>query len=503
MGWGEDFRAALLAPHLRPRHIVKQAPPALGGFHGVGDFWQISSHDEGPYYARCIARHGHSYSAGTLRPGEWQTTISEARIALTGASGSMPDARGQLVQWCIGFPGMSVDDYAPILTGQVQGYHRDQSGTWFVTIRSVLTSLVCRPTAEPTELALFHEMDNLSHETEIDIPYDGSAATISVLDSSTALRETGGDYLLEVQGDSGDPYLVEASGSTSGPDTFTGVSSAILGTSASAAAAGNSVRPLAYIEDHPVDVVRKILLSTGSGDNHPTYDTLPASWSVGLPDAAVDHEECNLTISNDDTTAANKWFVYSQSFQTDGFGWLQSVLAPAGYFMTDHQGQIAVRMGRDPATSGELIPLANVITTRDIVTIDNYGAWDPDQPVEYARIKLRDTVSVTDTDGPMVTLPGSFKTVTELPFIFTAASDWRAAIAARIAGWALRVGEALDLTLVGWRFAHLSPGDAVIVECPLPTRVAAATPWLVTASEPDWFGATCRVRLVRIPESEE
>lgn len=498
MGWSEAFVEELAKSQLRPRWLVRSLQST--GFAGLGGILMISSHAE-TYYSQVIAASGHQFSAGAVRPGSWDVQPSEMRIALTG--GPFPDTRGQLVQVLLGFPGWSIADYQPVLTGQVQGYSRANDGTWYLTIRSVLGSLVCRQTQTTGQSDLFGELDDASHDTVVGATaYTPGDAFITV-GSTAGNKETGGSYLLEVTPDSGDPFLITASGTGVVPTRFTGLGpSGVCGTTFAAASTGNKVRVVGFINDHPVNVARKVILSTG-GATSSIWDTLPDRWGVGLPEDVVDLEECDLTIALDSTTSALKWAVYTGEPVKDGLGWLQSWLAPAGYFLSDHHGQLAVRMGLSPTDKlYEIEPL----TDADIVSIDRYDAWDPSQPLEWARYRLKTPDGgATNTDGLIETIPADYKQIVDLAFVNSSETTWRSAIGARLSPWSTRIAEVIEVRAVGWRLAAVGPGSHVtLTTWKLPMRLTEGTEWLVLSSEPDWFGApSVRLTLARVSASEE
>lgn len=496
VSWSDAFRDWLVQSRRKPRYTIENV---LGqGFDPIGGSLLLSSHDEGKYYNQVIAAHGHRFSAGAVQPGEWSVTVAEASIALTG--GPFPDAKGQLVQVKVGTFGWATNEYQPILTGRVQGYTRSGDGTWFIVVRSVLASLVARNTQTSGEQSLFYALDDLINDTTVATAYTAGDANVKVVQTLSGESETGGSYLLEITPDTGEPFLATSTGKFVGPIRYGGLSAGLLGTTDASASIGNAVRPLAMIEGHPIDIVRKLVVSTGGLTSLP-YDTLPASWSIGLPDDVFDHSEADAVKSLGAATSSYEWMVYSADPVDDGLSWISGWLAPAGYFLCDHHGQVTVRMATDPSQLAVEVEFAYIVD-RDIVSIDTYDAWDPGQVAEYGRHRLVTHDGAINADGAIESLPARWRKILELPFIDTNTSTWRTEISDRVSGWYTRAGERVEVTLAGWKFAHLGPGSSVAMDTTkLPQRIPYGV-WMVLSCDPDWFGATTRLVMARIFEEE-
>lgn len=499
MTWRSDTLDVLASSAPALRYVVRSTDNTPAGTSVSVSLLLLSSHDEGPYYQRVIARTGHRISGGELRPVDWTCSIGEATIMLTGGydpRGSV--VRGMLVSVLVGWRGLSVNEFENVFTGRIAGVFRTATGEWGLVIRSILSSLYSRSTLVDGQTNLFY--DNVGTEGLTTVDYTAGAGTLTVASTTNAERETGGKYLVELTPDSGEPFLITCTSKTA--TDFTIFNAGILNTTDANAAAGATWRPLAYVNDHPVNVARKVMLSGGTLGS--VYDTLPDSWGCALNDDNVDNEDIDLTISQNPTTSALLWAVWSDAPQADGLSWFSSFLAPAGYFVTERQGKITIRMGVEPA-DGCLD--TQVVGPRDIVSIDRYDLWDPMQAVEYGSFRgIAGATSVENGGGAITSLPSVQRYDALLPFINTSQSTWINAINGRIGVWRTRIGEVIELTCLGWRLAGLAPGSSLLLTLPgglVPHTEYVDSYWFVVLVEPDWFGATTRIKAIKLSENSD
>lgn len=502
MSWNELFIDQLARFGTKePRYLVETILVATE-LNLMGGVIRLSSHYESVAAVQCIARTGHSFSPAALQPGEWSSTYGELRIALTGGFDvrNLPSGmavRGQPVQFKVGFRGWSIADYAPVFSGHVQGIGRS-GDQWYISIKSGMAALVNRFTATTGHTALFYDHPNTP--TVLSADYTAGNATINVGSNTYPEKETGAKkYVIQITPTSGSPFWVTATGKGTG--TFTGCSAAgILGTTAVDAVSGDLVTPFYHVEDHPVNIARKVIASTGAGTNG-DYDTLPASWGIGLVDSFLDHDDMDTSVEligpNVGTTY---WNVIGNEAEESGLDWMQSWLNSAGMFITDRQGQITVRGGLNAVNWHYDL---EVVTDADIVDIEEYETWDLSQNVEYDSMDFKFPGGSAGFGEDLTSRPIVGGRTRSLDFIDQNTANWPGEINDRIGPWDMRLAETVTLKLGGWRFAKLAPGSHIVISSKFFTTRSGMInqSFLVKSVEPDWFGSSTRIVAAHIPEN--
>jgi hypothetical protein len=254
-----------------------------------------------------------------------------------------------------------------------------------------------------------------------------------------------------------------------------------------------------------VDVAKKIITSTGLGTNG-DWDTLPASWGIGLPWSVLNFDDMDTTknaIAAGTTGVTGNWRVYASDPQDDALGWLQStVLNPAGLFLTEAEGQLTVRCGTN--SNGQQTDV-QWISDAEIVSISDYQEWDPQATVEYSRLLVNAPGLLSSSVEYLASLPASFQRSVTLPFLDANETLWVANVQDRTVGWSCRIPEAITLVVLGHGRANLAPGSGLGITS---KRLESRSPypddlWMVTSVEPDWWGATTAIRASRIPHAED
>lgn len=500
MSWRRTFIEALNGNRLEPRYLIRTIPSAFG--------WadlDMSSHNQFRGAPGWMVPGGTRLATGQIHINDWRQSMSQLSVGfhwprqdVRPLVGSAP--RGTILQILMGFRGWAESDYEPIYTGTLQAIQRTGVSEWTMQLRSILSALQSRMTRTRTDVALFFDAP---WTDEVATPgYVSGGTTINVVTTSGAPREAGSSWLVRVTPDAGDPFLKEATATTA--TTFTVGSAAILGTTDGNASIGNLVEVLPLVKDHPVDAVRKIVCSTGAGTNG-TYDTLPESWGLAVPDEVWDHNDTSATAAViDPSSGTDHWHVYATEPQTDALGWLQSILEPAGLIFAERHGRLSLRA----VTTPDEIPYGmSTVTDGDLVSVDAYDWWDQATPYEIGA-NTWETVNGfwSNETGSLDSKPAVEQVIHRLDYIHDNMSLWRSRAAARLGPWGTHLPEIVEATVRGWRWARLAPGDFVKLRSRYWKSRTGLTdqPLMVLHVAPDWFGAPIvRLRLATIPSFAE
>ena len=508
MGWTFDFIEAISSGTITPIYVIESV--AIDGFRPLSGSLSVASVTSRvlPGATPGLSPDSSRVSYGTLTVGDWSSTYSEWEIGLYAGVDVRPfTTRGQAVVLRIGIPGWSLDRFQDVAVGQVQAIDR-RGDQWVIRVRSLIAGLVARYTETGGEVELFHTLA----ETTLSGAYAVADPTLSLTSSTGAERDTGGSWLVEVTPDTGDPFFLTASGLAA--PNLTGISAAgVIGTTAAAASSGNTVRICAYVQDHPLEVVRKVITSTGAGTNG-SFDTLPDSWGLGVPDWLIDDQDCRDMVTAQcapSGVATPVWDVYAVEAQPDAIAWISTILAPMGGFLAERQGRITIRVA-STATSQPGIANLWRVDDSEIVSIDVYETWAGNQTIEYNSVRLRDAHQGTTTlTEDVETRPAQNRQVLDLPYVSSASgaerTAWREHIRDRVGAYYTRICETIEITTGGWRLAQACAGDHIaITSAHIRGRfggdldVGAGCEALIVSVEPDWFGSTVRLRCVILPQ---
>lgn len=491
--WKGRFKSALANGRTDPRFLLETVP--VPGYL-PGASLHVASHSGYSGYPQAITRVGSSLTSGSLHIGDWSCTSGELSIGVRlGVDVKQKVPRGTLIRLMMGFGGFEQGYFEPVFLGQVQDVRRSGPGQWAIQARSMLAALTSRFTTTVDEVGLFYELA----ETELAEAYSVGEADIDLVSVAGLEKLTGGNYLIRITPDSGEPFFLEATGIST--NTVTGCTpTAQLGTTAAAASSGNKVVLCAFLERNPIAAALTILTSTGTGNNGP-HDLGPASWGLGLPWEHVDIGDCNITQDIVLPSGGSNWDIYSFEAQDNPAAWLQSVLQPAGLFLADRQGHLSVRCA--PPTDDYSYGL-NILTDSELIRIDRYSTWDPNNPAEYGAVRVRTaTGGSTTSSANLETRPAIPRRIVDYPYIEENESAWRTQLTNRLTRWSTRVGEAFDLTVSGWRLATMAMGDPLELRTrQLDLRSKYPPNAMVLQVEPDWFGCTTKIRAVHIPDRD-
>ena len=418
---------------------------------------------------------GPTIQGSRVTPQTWASTIGQFTVPLVGDIGTLlrKVSRGTVVVLEMGFLGWVPSDFETIAFGQVSAI-TGSPPAWTLTCLDPLAMLRQRLTSFSTRLALFHGQ---FAATTLSANYTAGDATINVASTTSFYRQTGGTYAIKITPTTGDPFHLLATGSTS--TTFTGSTdgdfvvwdedtssyvSAVVD-----AVSGDAVTGAVYLEGHPLDIVRRLLLSTGAGTNG-VWDDYPQLWGWAIPEYLVDVDDIGgwksyvVAVSSGSYT----WQLVIEEEINDPLGWLAGLLADAGMYFTTRMGLLTVRSAQlhtsvtaSPWMTDEEILDEHITAARFI------GLWDPQTTTEYTTTAITTATGTLETDDDLQTLPAAaLRTYDVSDRVFTNQAAVRSEMAGRLTESSCRVPEAIELVLRGLAWARLTAGDLPRVTTP-------------------------------------
>lgn len=372
---------------------------------------------------------------------------------------------GQLVEIRCSLDGGGT--WEPIAIGAVWNFSGSVAGLR-VECLDLLGAMRSRYTAEAEEQALFFDMgDGVSTDFAASFNF-GTATTISV-DDTTGFNSSG-VLLLDHPNLTNGPFYVSYSGKTS--NSFTGVSTTALYGSTGQAMPDGTATAASAMSDHPIDVARQILASTGQAYNG-TYDTLAESFGYGFEDRHIDHPDCDrFKLHTTPASGSGDWVFLADAPQESGYNWLQSILQLGGFFLRIRQGRISVSgsqflsVGTTTAAlvNGVYWP-SNITITDDDLDPDSFpgwDAWDSNHALEYATHRVRTATGRLDTSEAVTGLPAGPRWTDNLrDHVLENETAQRALLAVRLKQWRLRRPERITIAWTNPRLIQLAAGDTV------------------------------------------
>ena len=305
---------------------------------------------------------------------------------------------------------------------------------------------------------------------------------------------------------SGSPYIVTYTGISG--NNLTGVSTtAAFGTTGSSANSGDLVQEVCWIQRHPVDMARRILVSTGTGTNG-IYDTLPESWGLGIPEHLVDIQGfTDVSTALNTSLASGTYIVQTAATAPQGpaLQWLQTELNRYGLWLCVRQGQISIRPALDywrhyPA------PVLTLDSSNLLTVLPNRRNYDTGQQTEarFYTVKgetLTDWAIVDEAPKtrPILSTIADGPVIDGWPNVYQNQANINMSIAQRVGPWHQRIHtvievqatlEAAQLCVGDWvRIRHSGLWDHTTVVAN-PTRSA-----MVTSISCDWSAGAVALRL--------
>lgn len=457
MAWSSRFLTELDAGRAVPVYRLHAVPIHSEPYGGV---YSIAS--AAGYGDEILIAGPPDISGPRLSIASWSSTIGGFSLRLAGDVTALTQAltRGTTVVLEMGFAGWSVADLEVIAIGPVVEI-RGADPEWELVVDSPLALLRSRLTRTSSELALFFA---IGADTTVASDYTAGDGTIVVGSVAGFNRETGGSYGLKVTPNTGDDaYYLLATG-TSGA-SFTGLSSGSFGFTISDAPTGSDVVEIGYLEGHPLDIVRRLLISgayTGGA-----WDVYPDAWGWGIPETYVDSDDIDTWKADVVTVSSGSylWQVIIEEPIDDPLSWLSGMLADAGLFLTVRQGLLTCRGGQahTGVTDAPYMPDLEILDA-DIVSARFVGIWDPSATEEYAGVDVVSATGTTSATDDVQTLPAiELRTYDISSVTYQNEAAIRADVSGRLTAMSTRIPEAIELVLRGLVWSALTVGDIVPV----------------------------------------
>lgn len=485
MSWSARFLTDCRSRHLTPRFLLESV--AIGSFT-IEPCMLSSFRVDG--YRRAIDPARSRISYGELQIPSWNRTATTVTIGLT--QDLLDVIRpGQVFRLRVGFDGYDLDEFETVLPLVARGLTWS-SGLWSLDMVDIGYSLQSRWVREAGESRLFDSLDGMGAQV-FGTDYTAGDATIHTTSTAAFERRDGGSYLLRVHPDSGaDPFWLTASGKTG--TSFTGCSATgQYGTTAvdADASALSQVYGQALLDEHPLVTARRVLVSTGTVGGNGAWDTLPQSWSYGIPTELVAGGDIarHVDISSPASgSAAWDWVV--QDAADDGQSTLGAFLAPGGFFVGVRQGEVTARAICDP-------DVVEPPDTWDLVDgeVMSYRPWDP-TVIECQTVRFvwptGAAYESTETED-LGTRPVFRQNRYDLPHTWSNRTAWGDSLNARLRPYLARVPERFTVRQPGWG-VPASIGDMVRLTARVPkTRYDDRNDGIrnrkttVVGGGPDWF----------------
>ena len=493
MSWDPSFRAQLYAGGAVSLAIIFEVvlPEGIGG---VGAPWwaasdpalaadaEVALSARGVLQAPTIGPVSVSPQSWVYQEGAWSVSIhipegasvsvgpnarGLSRSSISWARAAEALRRGALCRLLVGLRGWAREQYQPLRIGRIQAVRSRHPDALRVEVWDLATALRSRmsPTSSGSTTEQYQDLfyRGCGQTTTAAAYVAGSTTTLNVTDVSPFNRETTG--VAKITGNSGTDFYVTYTGTGTGPDRLTGVSTiGYFGTTSENAASGSTIQAVPYLSGHPVSITRKLLTSTGAGSNG-GFDTYPEPWGLGIDERWLDSADLSIMQLSviQATGVAYGWTVLPDSAQPDPWAWWSEYLSAAGLWICTRQGQIVMRASRDPNTASVL--LAEALTDADLVRGEapEVSWFAEETPESYCRYKAAGIATTSGgSNSSVTTLPARGEWIVDLGDVLAGQADEegiRDEVAGRCAPWVHLTPETIQLTVTGIR--GYAPGDVL------------------------------------------
>ena len=484
MSWGSTFADALAAGGAIA-FAVRVEDLVLGNGPGITGYWISSAaldawpHADDEAY---IVNGSVSGVMASVDPSSWVAQAGGYTFRVAGRNMRGPLAalkRGSIVGLYVAAGQAPYITSARVHLGMVtgvEGYQTGGAGAGYdsiaVTVMDLTVALGGRLGAALGDRQLFGTVGSTTTTTASEAAASG---TYDVSDTSAFGLPTSGLGAVFVSSASGvfAPYIRLVSAKTSTTLTIdTPATASVMGTTDVGCDSGDTVTEAWYVEGHPFDAIRALLCSTGAGTNG-TYDTLAASWGLGVPSSFVDHDDIDLWRDQvlQPASGSYTWQLAGTTPVADAYSWMSSLLAGAGMWISIRQGRLTLRAIH--SSTLDTVAAAATLTDSDLLRVDRVALYDTQMGKEYENAQVYANGSTAySTSGRVVTYPSDVYRLYDLsPYTYRNLSAVVTAEAARFREASVSVWMRMDVTLAGLRCAGLCRGDLVALSWPeVPSR---------------------------------
>ena len=521
-GWHTRFKERL-ALGGEPVFVLDFQSPDLFGSDYLSEFrYTLYSHsapDVRGHIPDAIRRVSGAGQRVNVR--SWTSSMGGIRVELASTDVAqfvaMTIPRGSVAELRIGFEGFTLDQYETCGVYSFRGLSGSRNN-WTMDLVDAFT-LMQTPDKVALSAQFYKEAGATTKEVTGstwhvgDATLEVSGATTTDFPRDTSSGARGLLYCQPVH-DGNDPFYLKFTGLTG--NDFDIANSNVIGTTRANLHATDPVTIIGYVHDSPPDVAQMLLFGGLAGAS-----TMPTNWHMNL------NYSSHLVNRSDFNSWRSRWLAFYTDFNGDfivsepienAYRALEEYLSAFGSWLVFKEGGLSWRFVQDM----ERADIAEyVITDADIVSEDGYQLHNQDAPVEFFQVRYP---SATNDDGGKVsTRPGQFRydhpsrsRVYNDDVVTTNTTNAFLNMKERLTPWYTRIPDQLSLTLKGWRYAELCPGDVVSIESNYlydmingfdfisyteggMDRHHRGTQYMVTGVDVNWSGFSVSVQLSTFP----
>ena len=424
----------------------------------------------------------------------WKSSMGGLRVTLAGADVAqflaMVIPRGMVAEFKVGFEGFTYEQFETVGLYTFRGLSGSRNN-WTMEFSDFFTLLQAPQSVHLSGQFYKDAGQNKANVTvtwdpgDATLETDGASASTFPKDGSSGAR---GLLYCEPTSAGSEPFYLKftAVGSSSGvsgvldpsltlgANQFEIADANVIGTTRYRLNPSDDVTLIGYVHDMVPDVAYMVLFGGLAGAS-----TMPDNWHMDL------NYSSHLTNRTDLNRWRSRWTSFYMDFNADlivsapmenAYRGLEEFLSAFGWWLVFKEGALSFRFVQRtvPAAGYGPLDVADyVITDADIVSEDGYQLYNPDAPVEYFQVYYPSAIS-TDTASPFSsvgTRPAEFRLdhpSRDRVFNDDVSSGYESQALINLRGrldpWYARIPDQMSLTLKGWRFAELVPGDVVSLE---------------------------------------